>query len=65
VAAAVQPGTQLIVTADPTDRRADQMTTFHDWRWPGTVITVVLMKFADYAMMRRMLRGIKERAETS
>ena len=28
------------------------------------VLGVVLMEFGDFAMMRRMLRGIKTRAET-
>lgn len=28
------------------------------------ILSVVLMEFGDFAMLRRMLRGIKERAET-
>jgi hypothetical protein len=45
-------------------RLVSRLNAFYDWRRPGTVITVVLMEVADYAMMRRMLRGIKIRAET-
>lgn len=33
-------------------------------RTPTAIITVVLMEFFDFAMMRRMLLGIKERAES-
>jgi hypothetical protein len=29
------------------------------------ILGVVLMEFGDFPMMRRMLRGIKERAESS
>ena len=36
----------------------------YDWSKPPTaVLGVVLMEFGDFAMMRRMLLGIKERAE--
>ena len=30
----------------------------------GTILGVVLMEFGGFAMMRRMLRGIKTRAES-
>jgi hypothetical protein len=37
----------------------------YDWQAPGAaVLTLVLMELADFPMMRRMLKGIKERAET-
>ena len=36
----------------------------HDWRHPAmAALGVVLMEFGDFPMMRRMLRGIKDRAE--
>ena len=36
-----------------------------DWRYPMTAILgMVLMEFGDFAMMRRMLLGIGERAES-
>jgi len=39
------------------------MTARYDWRRRSTLATVVLMECADYPMMRRMLRGIRDRAE--
>jgi hypothetical protein len=37
----------------------------YDWRHPLTALLgVVLMEFGDFAMLRRMLRGIKARAES-
>jgi hypothetical protein len=39
------------------------MHTVYEWRRPLVPITVVLMECADYPMMRRMLRGIRDRAE--
>ena len=36
----------------------------YDWHSPGSaLLTAVLMEFADFPMMRRMLKGIKARAE--
>jgi hypothetical protein len=38
----------------------------YDWHSPGSaIVTAVLMEFADFPMMRRMLIGIKERAESA
>jgi hypothetical protein len=37
----------------------------YDWRNPAmALLGVLLMKFGDFAMLRRMLRGIKARAES-
>jgi len=37
----------------------------YDWDHPlSAVLAVALMEFGDFAMMRRMLLGIKQRAET-
>jgi hypothetical protein len=40
------------------------MYTAYEWSRPLVLGTVVLMEVADYPMMRRMLRGIRRRAET-
>jgi hypothetical protein len=53
----------------PTDtggtRLVARIRAWHDWRHPlaGTA-AVLLMEFGDLAMLRRMLRGIKARAES-
>ena len=54
----------------PTDGNGTRLVTrvhaVYDWRRPLTAILgVVLMEFGDFAMQRRMLRGIKARAEAS
>ena len=45
------------------------MTRVHavyDWTRPATALLgVVLIEFGDFAMMRRMLLGIRERAEST
>jgi hypothetical protein len=62
-----EPGSQLawrlVPLTDGRTRLISRLHTFYDWRRPGTLVTVLLMEFGDYAMMRRMLRGIRERAE--
>jgi hypothetical protein len=54
---------RLVPLTDGRTRLISRLHTFYDWRRPGTLITVLLMEFGDYSMMRRMLRGIRERAE--
>jgi hypothetical protein len=54
---------RLVPLTDGRTRLISRLNTFYDWRRPGTLVTVLLMEFGDYAMMRRMLRGIRERAE--
>jgi hypothetical protein len=44
-------------------RLVTRLHTVYDWRRPGTALTVLLMEFGDFPMMRRMLRGLRERAE--
>ena len=44
-------------------RLISRMHTFYEWRRPLVLGTVLLMEVADFAMMRRMLRGIRDRAE--
>jgi hypothetical protein len=45
-------------------RLITRMRAFYDWHRPLTFVTVVLMEVADFSMMRRMLLGIRDRAET-
>ena len=50
---------------DGKTRLVTRVRTVHEWNKPAlTLLQVVLMEFGDFAMMRRMLYGIKERAET-
>lgn len=53
----------------PTDSGGTRLVTrihvAYDWKRPSVaILSVVLMEFGDFAMLRRMLRGIKERAES-
>ena len=53
----------------PTDGGGTRLVTrihaARDWRHPlMAILGVVLMEFGDFAMLRRMLRGIKGRAES-
>jgi hypothetical protein len=53
----------------PTEHGTRLVTRVHavyDWRRPlAALLAVVLMEFGDFAMQRRMLRGIKARAEAT
>jgi hypothetical protein len=41
-----------------------RLRIFYDWKHPAqTVLALALTEFGDYPMMRRMLLGIKARAE--
>jgi len=44
-------------------RLISRMRTRYEWSRPLVLGTVLLMEVADFAMMRRMLRGIRDRAE--
>ena len=56
---------QLTPTADHATRLVTRIHAVYDWRHPlSAMLGVVLMEFGDFAMMRRMLRGIKLRAES-
>jgi hypothetical protein len=47
-------------------RLVTRIRQLYDWHSPGSaLLTAVLMEFADFPMMRRMLKGIKERAESA
>jgi hypothetical protein len=50
---------------DGRTRLVTRVHAVYDWTRPATALLgVVLMEFGDFAMMRRMLLGIKERAES-
>ncbi|WP_211359774.1 hypothetical protein [Actinocorallia herbida] len=54
---------RLTPLSDGRTRLVTRMHTLYEWRRPLTPVTVLLMEFADYPMMRRMLLGIRARAE--
>ncbi|MDQ1439752.1 MAG: hypothetical protein QOK43_3381 [Acidimicrobiaceae bacterium] len=55
---------QLTPTGGTGTRLVTRVHAVYDWRRPLTALFgVVLMEFGDFAMQRRMLRGIKARAE--
>jgi hypothetical protein len=55
---------QLVPTASGGTRLVVRITARYDWRQPlFAVLGLLLMEFGDFAMLRRMLRGIKARAE--
>lgn len=57
---------ELTRVDDGATRLVTRVHAVYDWRHPVmAVVGVVLMEFGDFPMMRRMLRGIKTRAETA
>ena len=55
---------RLTPTAGNGTRLVTRVHAVYDWRHPlAAVFGVVLMEFGDFAMQRKMLRGIKARAE--
>ncbi|MGZ4724581.1 MAG: hypothetical protein ACXV8L_10265 [Ilumatobacteraceae bacterium] len=55
---------KLTPTTDDGTRLVTRIYAVRDWRHPlSSLVGTILMEFADFAMMRRMLRGIKIRAE--
>jgi hypothetical protein len=49
---------------DGTTRLLTRVHAAYEWRDPALALSgIVLMEFGDFAMMRRMLYGIRERAE--
>jgi hypothetical protein len=52
-------------TSDGGTRLVNRIHAVYDWRHPlDASLGVVLMEFGDFAMNRRMMRGIKSRAES-
>jgi hypothetical protein len=57
---------QLMPIPRSRTRLVTRIRQLYDWRSPANaLLTAVLMEFADFPMMRRMLKGIKERAESA
>jgi hypothetical protein len=54
---------RLVPFANGGTRLITRLRTVYEWRRPLAAGTVVLMECADFPMMRRMLRGIRDRAE--
>ena len=54
---------RLVPLPDGGTRLVTRLHAVYDWRRASTVLWVPLMEFGDFPMMRRMLRGIRERAE--
>jgi hypothetical protein len=57
-------GWRLVRLPGGGTRLISRMHTLYEWHRPLTPLTVLLMEVADFPMMRRMLRGIRDRAET-
>ncbi|MGY1728329.1 hypothetical protein ACI79J_15270 [Geodermatophilus sp. SYSU D01062] len=56
---------RLVPLAGGRTRLVSRMHVVYEWSRPGWVLgTVLLCEVADYPMMRRMLLGIRDRAET-
>lgn len=57
---------RLTPTLDDGTRLVTRIHAVYDWSHPLTAaFGVVLMEFGDFAMMRRMLLGIQQRAEST
>lgn len=57
---------RLTPTPSGGTRLVTRIHAVYDWSHPlMAVLGVVLMEFGDFAMMRRMLRRLKSRAEAS
>jgi hypothetical protein len=54
---------RLVPLPDGRTRLVTRLHAVYDWRHFSTVLWMPLMEFGDFPMMRRMLRGIRERAE--
>jgi hypothetical protein len=55
---------RLVPLAGGRTRVISRLHTAYEWSRPFVLGTVLLMEVGDYPMMRRMLRGIRHRAET-
>jgi hypothetical protein len=55
---------KLVPVAETSTRLVTRLKAMYRWEAPASaLITLVLMEFGDFAMTRRLLRGIKSRAE--
>ena len=56
---------RLTPTSSGDTRLVARIRASYDWKHPAkALVGVLLMEFGDFAMLRRMLRGIKQRAES-
>ena len=56
---------QLTPSSDGGTRLVNRIQALYDWRVPlSASLSVVLLEFGDFAVNRRMMRGIKTRAES-
>lgn len=56
----------LLTSTGSGTRVVTRIRAGHDWRHPASALLgVLLLEFGDFAMLRRMLRGIKRRAEAA
>jgi hypothetical protein len=56
---------QLVPTGDDGTRLITRIHAVYNWKQPlMALLGLLLMEFGDFAMLRRMLRGIKQRAES-
>jgi hypothetical protein len=56
---------RLVPLSGDRTRLITRLHARYDRRRPGAALAVALMEFGDFPMMRRMLRGIRERAEAA
>jgi hypothetical protein len=57
---------RLTKVAPDRTRIVTRIRGMHDWHRPATgLLSLLLLELGDFAMLRRMLRGIKQRAESS
>ena len=66
----IKPDSTWVWVLTPTGAGGTRLVTrihaVYDWQRPATALLgVILMEFGDFAMIRRMLRGIKIRAEST
>ncbi len=54
---------RLVALSGERTRLTSRLRTTYRWPAPASLLTLLLMEFADFPMMRSMLRGIRDRAE--
>ncbi|MCW2535287.1 MAG: hypothetical protein JWQ26_986 [Modestobacter sp.] len=54
---------RLVALPDGGTRLVTRLHAVYDWHRASTALWAPLMEFGDFPMMRRMLRGIRQRAE--
>ena len=65
IAAARRLNGALEPTGDGGTRLVTRLRIHYDWHRPGeALLSLILNEFGDFPMMRRMLLGIKARAES-